>query len=655
MNKKSIMPRLTFTLFTTMIFILSACNASSPVASQAVTEVTSATLISTTEPQKTLVVCLGEEPESLYIYNDSSTAMWSVLEAIYDGPIDTVNFEPEPVILKSLPTIDDGSITLQTIRVTQGDAVANTEGDVVALEKGVKVFADGCTSSDCVTEWDGVSPLNLTQMVVKFSLLENITWSDGQPLTAADSVFSFNISADPDSDVSKMNINRTLSYIELDESTVEWTGRPGYLTQNPSAFFWTPLPQHILGELTAAQMKTDDRTTKNPIGWGAFKIDEWIAGDHIRLVRNPSYFRSGEGLPYYDVVIYRFINAIPEADLSPVLTGECDIIDSSVALETQIKSIRELEIAGSLKAYFGMGPEWEGLNFGIKPSSYDDVYNPYLDRQDFFSDIKVRQAFAYCIDREKIASDVLLSQSTVPDSYLPPTHPYAAIDLASYPHDPDLGNQLLEEAGWVDSDNNPSTPRIADNVANVTWGTEFTINYYLTESTLHANVSKVVVDSLAECGIKAVRSYLSVEEMYSAGSDSLIFGRNFDLAEIAWSTGRQPPCFLYSSSEIPTLENSWLGTRYGGVNFTGYSNEEYDMVCASSLSSGLDHEAFSSANQRIQEILSDELPVLPLFYHVKVVVSRPDLLGMEFDVSSRSALRAIEGISLSAPADTSEQ
>lgn len=643
--------RVTAVISLAAIFIISACGEANPTGSAGVTNTAEPTITPTIEPQKTLVVCIGEEPESLYLYDHSSVATWSILEAIYDGPVDTVNFEPAAVILKELPTLDGNGVTLQSVAVTAGDAVANIEGDVVALEKGVKVFAEGCTSAECATEWDGVSPLNLTQMVVKFHLLDTITWSDGQPLTAEDSVFSYSISADPDTDVTKTNINRTLSYKALDEYTVEWVGKPGYLTLNPSAFFWSPLPEHILGNLTAEQMKTDELTTRKPIGWGPYQIDEWVAGDHIRLIKNPNYFRSSEGLPYFDVVVYRFINTMPEADLSSMLTGECDIIDTSVALETQIQSIRELELSGKLKAYFGMGPEWEGLNFGIKPASYDDIYNPYLDRQDFFSDVKVRQAFAYCIDREKIESEILFSQSTVPDTYLAPTHPYAAQNLTSYSHDPILGNQLLEEAGWVDTDGDSSTPRVAENVANVTYGTELSINYYLTESQLHSDVSTIVIDSLAECGIKVNRTYLSVDDMYASGSDSLVFGRNFDLAELAWSTGRQPPCFLYSSSEIPGEDNDWLGTKYGGVNLTGYSNEEYDTVCQQSLTAGLDKELFTANAQRAQEILAEELPVLPLFYHVKAVVSRPDLCGLNFDVSSRSAIKNIEEFEISTACD----
>ena len=543
-------------------------------------------------------------------------------------------------------TQENGGVSLQAVPVTEGDPVANVTGDIVALAKGVRVFPSGCTSPDCAVEWDGSTALELNQMVVNFTLVDGITWSDGHPLTAQDSVFSFNVSADPKTAVTKTNIDRTFSYTAADETTVQWIGQPGYLTLNPAAFFWLPLPAHTLASLTPEQMLSDPLTTLQPLGWGAYMIDEWVSGDHIRLVKNPGYFRAGEGLPYFDVVVYRFIPTTPEADLSMMVTGECDVIDTGAGLESQIVRVRELEDAGELKGYFGMGPEWEGLNFGIKPATYDEVYNPYEDRQDFLGDVRVRQAIAYCVDRETIQTYITLNQSEIPVSFLPPNHPYAATTTRSYEHDPIMGGQLLDEAGWQDTDGNPSTPRVAAEVENVFSGTELAMNYYVTESELHANTTSIVVESLAECGIKATPTYLSVAEMYAAGPEGRVFGRNFDLAEMAWSTGRQPPCFLFSSSEIPSPKNNWLGERYGGVNFSGFANDEYDAACELALSAGLDRELLLGQSERMQQILMEELPALPLFFHVKAMVSRPDLCGLELDVTSRSALKDIEALTI---------
>ncbi len=597
-------------------------------------------------PPKTLVVCLADEPEDLYIYGDTSRAKWSVLEAVYDGPVDTLDYEASPVILTSLPTVENGGVVLRSTAVSAGDPVANVYGDIVALNKGVRVFPAGCTSPDCAVEWDGSGELTLIQMVVKFTLLEGITWSDGEPLTAQDSIFSFNVSNDPATQVTKTNIDRTFSYTALDERNVEWVGQPGYLTLNPAAFFWSPLPEHMLSALTPQQLTEDPLSTRQPLGWGPYVVDEWVGGDHIRLVKNQNYFRAAEGLPYFDVLVYRFIPATPEADLSMMLTGECDIMDTTAGLESQIVRVRELEAQGEIKSYFGMGPEWEGLHFGIKPASYDDVYNPYEDRQDFFGDVRMRQAIAHCVDREYIQTYITLNQSDIPVTYLPPNHPFAATGTRIYSHDPLLGAQLLDEAGWQDVDGNPSTPRVATEIDNIFYNSELALNYYVTESELHASTTTAVVESLGECGIKVTPTYLPVTDMYAVGPAGQVFGRNFDLAELAWSTGRQPPCFLFSSSEIPGEKNKWLGERYGGVNFSGYANDEYDAACELALSAGLERELLEDQAERMQQILMEELPALPLFFHVKAMVSRPDLCGLDLDVSARSPLRGIEALTL---------
>ena len=639
------------TLLITFIVIiattLTACKPGSTSSTPAATQAPTATPAPTAIPQKTLVVCLGYEPGSLYMYKESSRAMWSVLEAIYDGPIDTVNFQPEPVILEALPTLENGGVTLSSVAVSAGDEVANVEGDIVALAKGVTVFPEGCTSSECAVTWDGSSELKLTQMSAQFKIMAGITWSDGTPLAAEDAVYSYTVAADPATAVSKTLIKRTASFTAVDEYTVQWTGKPGYLTMNPSAFFWTPLPKHILGSMSADQLNSADVTNKKPLGWGPYVIDEWTAGDHIRLVKNTNYFRAEEGLPNFDVLVFRFTPGLAETDLSPLVTGECDIMETSVGLESQIQPLRELENTGKTKLYFGQGPEWELLNFGIKPASYDDVYNPYLDRQDFFGDLRTRQAFAYCVDRPKIIKDVLFSQSQIPTSYLPANHPYWQKDLSLIAFDPTQGASLLDQVGWVDDDNNPETPRVSRGVKGVVDGTKFSLTYNVTDSLLHESVSLIIVNSLAECGIKAKVEYLPVTDMFASGPAGKVFGRAFDLAELAWSTGRQPPCFLYSSSEIPTEKNRWIGTKYGGVNLTGYSNAEYDAACSLQLAAGLDAEAFATANATTQMLFNQDLPVLPLFYHVKVMAARPDLCGVSLDVTARSGIRTIESYRLS--------
>jgi peptide/nickel transport system substrate-binding protein len=90
----------------------------------------------------------------------------------------------------------------------------------------------------------------------------------------------------------------------------------------------------------------------------------------------------------------------------------------------------------SLTAYIAQGPEWEHLDFGIRPASYDDGYNPVLgDRPDLFFDPRLRQAFAYCADRQGIVDEHPFWAVQVPAGFLPPSHPNFLADLTPLPFD----------------------------------------------------------------------------------------------------------------------------------------------------------------------------------------------------------------------------
>jgi peptide/nickel transport system substrate-binding protein len=625
--------------------LLSACSSIPALSPATATPTTTPT--PTAVPLKTLVVCLGDEPTSLYLYGNASQSMWSVLESLYDGPFDTVNYQPQAVIMEEVPTQENGDVTLQSASVSAGDLVANTEGDPVALAKGVTVFPEGCTSADCAVTWDGESELKLSQMVVHFKIKSGVTWSDGQPLTADDSVYSYEVAADTSTTASKSLVQRTASYAAQDAQTTVWTGIPGYLTLNPSAFFWTPLPKHQLSQYAIKDLATTDAATKDPLGWGPYKIDEWVSGDHIRMVKNSNYFRASEGLPNFDVIDYRFLGNVPQADLSPILTGECDIIDTSVSLSDQVSSIRSLELQNKLKGYYAQGPEWMGINFGIKPSSYDDIFNPYLDRADFFGDARTRQAVADCIDRDTIVHSLIFSLGDVPDTYLPANHPYYVSGLTAYPFDQAAGEALLDQVGWKDTDGDPSTPRVAVGIPTVPEGTPFAITLTASTSQLNTYIADEMTKDLGKCGVQLSTNLVQEGDLYAAGPDGVAFGRNFDLALLGWTSGRQNPCFLYETSEIPSAANDWLGTKFGGVNLTGYSNSEYDTACQAYLTAGLDQEAATTANQQAMTILANDLPVIPLYYQVKVMVSRPDLCGLTLDASSRSGLKDIEKLDIS--------
>ena len=145
----------------------------------------------------TLTICLGDEPKSIYLYNDRGKSADLVRQAIYDGPVDVINGQPVPVILESLPSFETGGAVVESIAVGLGDRVVDAKGRVTLLDIGVEVFPSGCLDQTCATAFDGETPLEMDQISAEFTIKPGILWSDGQAVTAQDSVFSFEIASDP--------------------------------------------------------------------------------------------------------------------------------------------------------------------------------------------------------------------------------------------------------------------------------------------------------------------------------------------------------------------------------------------------------------------------------------------------------------------------
>jgi peptide/nickel transport system substrate-binding protein len=346
--------------------------------------------------------------------------------------------------------------------------------------------------------------------------------------------------------------------------TVQWQGVPGYFPQSFEGHFFHPLPRHAWSILSAEDLLNADLSTTTPLGWGPYVIQEWTRGDHITLVKNPNYFRAAEGLPEFDVLVYRFLGETSDSNLEALLIGECDIVDQTTLLDDQLGKLIELQGERQLFAYIGVGPEVEQLVLGIRPASYDDGYNAATDRPDFFGDVRVRQAIAYCLDRPSLVAALRSAQGGVAAGLVPPQSPFYPTDLAALPYDPAEGARLLDEVGWKDADNNPASPRVAQNVPNVPNGTSFVINYYTSQATLRMKVADLLVESLAGCGIQANLTSYNINDLYAAGPEGPLFGRQFDLVQFSWGASRFPPCSLYETGQIPSANNSWLGGNMPG-------------------------------------------------------------------------------------------
>jgi peptide/nickel transport system substrate-binding protein len=631
------------------VILLAACQGATPSAPPPGVGTSVSTQPAQNAGPRMLKYCMSVDPGSIYLYGPSTRQVLrdSIWGAIYDGPIDNRGFDYQPVILQKLPSLVDGNAHLDAVEVAPGDRVVDASGNPVVLKPGMQVRPSGCQSDGCAVEYDGSPGLQMDQLSVTFQLLPGLLWSDGEPLTAADSVYSFDVAADPDTPevegtTNKLVIERTTSYSALDDLSVEWVGLPGYLDATYFLDFWSPLPEHLWGDLSAAELLDAEVSTQKPVGWGPYVIAERNPGESITFKKNENYFRADEGLPRFDRLVFRFVGQDASANLARLLSGECDVVDR-LAMPVDVLSnlgarLSELSASGQINLASITGSIWEHIDFGIQPASYDDGWQPG-DRPDFFGDVRARRAFALCIDRQRMVAASAFGQSFVADSYLSPQHPLYNPAVRYYDFDVAAGSDLLEEVGWAMGADGVRV--YAGEDPRIPAGTRLSVSDEALAA-VNREAEQVMVDSLAQCGVEVSITYWDPTDLFADGPEGIVFGRKYDLTQFRWLTGASPPCDLYLSDNIPGEDTSVFPRGWAGQNNPGFSDPEYDRTCQAAIKSLPGQPGYAQNHLKAQEIFAEQLPVIPLYFNTKIALTRPNFCGQILDPSENVGTWNIE-------------
>ena len=589
-------------------------------ATAATTETPSPTPLptATLRPPKDLVVCLGAEPTDLYLYGDDSIAATAIRHALYESPVTSLGYDYQALALEKLPNLADGDAQVQTIEANEGDMVVTAAGELAPLGQGTTVVD---AAGQRVT-FDG-QPITMPQLVVDYTF-RPLVWSDGTPVTAADSVYSFEVARDRTTPRPDTQARYTAAYEATGERSVRWTGLPGYLDPAFMTHVWSPLPQHQLSDFAPAELPTLDEAARAPLSYGAFIVESWTPGESIRLVPNPYYDRAAEGLPYLTSLTFRFLTerprALPEGyEGCHVLTSDVVPFDALAALDTAVAD-------GELVEHLASAGVIEQIIFGIDPSATFEA-----TRTIWFADTRVRQAVTQCIDRQALADTFTGGRSPVMDTFVPTDHTLRPADLPQWPHDPTAANALLDEVGLLDANGDGVREAIgATQPFSITLGT-------VAGDPLRQQLNDRVRDDLAACGIQVNPYAMDAGTWFAPGPSGTVFGRQFDLAQFAWLSRIRPDCGLYLTANIPgPLDQGFNG--WGGVNVAGWSNEAYDAACGHALSLLPGQEGYVEAHQEAMRLFAAELPAVPLFSRLRLAATTPDVLNFRLDATQPSEL-----------------
>ncbi|HEX2167696.1 MAG TPA: ABC transporter substrate-binding protein, partial [Longimicrobiales bacterium] len=267
---------------------------------------------------------------------------------------------------------------------------------------------------------------------VTFRLRQDVRWHDGQPVTARDVEFTFNLAKEEETAsplLGPVLLAQVASAEVLDDYTIRFTFEQPH-AQALEDFWWPPLPRHLLENVAPAELRNAPYN-REPVGSGPFRFGEWRANEQLVLERNPDFPDALGGPAAAERVVFRII---PEAStmLTELITGSMHV--DIPLMPDQVRQVRD-NSETVLHSFPGRTVYYLGWNNERPP----------------FDDPTVRRALALGINRGEIVEALLYGEGEVATSTIPPWHPlYPGID--PLPHDPAQAGELLEQAGWVDRD-----------------------------------------------------------------------------------------------------------------------------------------------------------------------------------------------------------
>lgn len=468
------------------------------------------------------------------------------------------------------------------------------------------------TDDDFQIDDSGKATLALDQENNKatITLKEGLKWSDGEPLTAEDVIYSYEVIGHPDYtgiryDGTFQNVvgmeeyhsgeADTISGItQVDDVTVEIEFQevsPSMLQAGGGVWSYA-MPKHYLEDVPVAELASSEKIRSTPVGDGPFRITKVTPGESVEYEANEYYW---QGEPKLDNVV---VEVVPSSSVVPALeNGKYDV---ALSMPTDLYASY-----AELPGYTLLGREQLSYTYiGFKLGKWDaEAGEVVYDEDAKMADKSLRQAMGYAIDNDAVAQRFYNGLRSNANTVIPPVFgSFGATteEVPGYSYDPDKANQLLDDAGYVDTDN--------DGIREDSDGEPLQINFASMEGGETAEpIAQYYIQAWNEVGLDVQLTDGRLLEFNSFYDRIEADDENIDIYQAAWGTGTDPaPNGLYA--------------RNAAFNYTRWATEENDQFMADFTSS----EAFDEEFQRNtfvewQKYFSEEAPVIPTLFRQQVM------------------------------------
>lgn len=484
---------------------------------------------------------------------------------------DTLNIALADDIVSMDPAYSYDNLTNQVVnQVTQGLLYLDAEGQI---------------QPQLCSSWEVVDDTTYV-----YEIRDDVTFSDGSPMTMEDVLFSLERHMDED-------VASYLAWMYANVDSIEQTG-DWEITVHLSApdaawqYAFATTAGHIVSKAYYDEHTEDfGNPGTGVVGTGPYVLSDWTPGSEINLSNNENYWDT-ENEPHFKNVSFKIITDA-NAQATALANGQADyMFDPPTEMLDTLQEAENLSLS-----------EVEGWTV---------LYMAMNCQQGPFSDVNVRKAVASALDKDALYEGVLKDNGTYAKNGLP-------FSSALYGSEADSWDTYAETA--VDEKNDLEQAK--QYLAQSEYPDGFECSLYINQDSIYNSIAIYVQEALSQIGITVNIEQRSGDEM-----SNIQFGstRDYDMAIVRWTAdypdvnGQLYP--LFHSDNIAE----------GGGNTCCYSNEEVDQLLEQQLAS-IDAAERTQLQQQAMDIIANDTPMICFDFPYKRIAMNKDLTGFEVNAS----------------------
>ncbi|BAQ60303.1 oligopeptide ABC transporter [Geminocystis sp. NIES-3708] len=453
---------------------------------------------------------------------------------------------------------------------------------------------------------------------VIWKLRKDVKWSDGEKFTADDVVFTYKFISNPKVGSVNSGDYAVVNNVQaLDEYTVKVTFKQ--ITPAWYSIFvggaGMILPEHLYTQYNGENAR-EAPFNLIPVGTGAYSVVQFKPGDSVIYQKN-THYRQPE-TQNFDKIEIKGGGDATSAARAVLQTGDADF---AYNLQVESNILEELSKAnkGKIITNFGSNSERILLNYTDPNKETSEGERSSIKfPHPFFSDEKVRQAFALAINKEMIAEQ-LYGITGKPTSNFLLAPPELVSTNTTSEFNPEKAAKLLDEAGWKDTNGNGIRDKN---------GVEMKVLFQTTVNPLRQKTQAIIKQSWQSLGIEVELKTIDASVMFSSDPSNNDTVERFQADAQMFTTGNNNPdpipyFKVYTCDNIPQKINNWSGD-----NYSRYCNPEYDALLQTVITE-LNPEKRAIIFKQLNDMLINQVTVIPIIHRADVVGIANNLQGVE--------------------------